>query len=167
MGFSTKNSFKIRDPRYPFGTKNHEMREPPEQGSTHYPIGFWPSSSKILWPLLMYVDALRLKESGKVKVLRKIQNLFFSVSKEPHKIIFDRNLFSSLFDIWRQKWRRLEINARIYLKGPFKNNVDKILTFFDYLPTLTWTFFTLNVDKKKQFWPLTHLILSTYFWMTP
>ena len=37
-----------------------------------------------------------------------------------------------------------------HLKGPFKNYVD-ILTFFDYLPTSTWTFFTLNVDKKKHF----------------
>ena len=36
-------------------------------------------------------------------------------------------------------------------KGPFKNYVDKILTIFDYLPTSTWTFFTLNVDKKKHF----------------
>ena len=30
--FSTKEGFKIRDPRiswYPFGTKNHEMRGPP------------------------------------------------------------------------------------------------------------------------------------------
>ena len=35
--------------------------------------------------------------------------------------------------------------------GPFKNYVDKILTIFDYLPTSTWTFFTLNVDKKKHF----------------
>ena len=36
-------------------------------------------------------------------------------------------------------------------KGPFKSYVDKILTIFDYLPTSTWTFFTLNVDKKKHF----------------
>ena len=36
-------------------------------------------------------------------------------------------------------------------KGPFKNYVDKILTIYDYLPTSTWTFFTLNVDKKKHF----------------
>ena len=39
--------------------------------------------------------------------------------------------------------------------GPFNNYVDKILTLFDYLPTYlptsTWTFFTLNVDKKKHF----------------
>ena len=34
--------------------------------------------------------------------------------------------------------------------GPFKNYVDKILTYFDYLPALTWTFFTLNMDKKEQ-----------------
>ena len=33
----------------------------------------------------------------------------------------------------------------------FKNYVDKILTIFDYQPTLTWTFFTLNVEKKKYF----------------
>ena len=37
------------------------------------------------------------------------------------------------------------------MKGLFKNYVDKILTIFDYLPTSTWTFFTLNVDKKKHF----------------
>ena len=36
-------------------------------------------------------------------------------------------------------------------KGPFKNYVDKILTIFDYLPTSTWTLFTLNLDKKKHF----------------
>ena len=36
-------------------------------------------------------------------------------------------------------------------KGSFKNYVDKILTIFDYLPTSTWTFFTLNVDKMKHF----------------
>ena len=35
-------------------------------------------------------------------------------------------------------------------KGPFKNYVDKILTIFDYLPNLTWTFSFLNVDKKKK-----------------
>ena len=29
--------------------------------------------------------------------------------------------------------------------------MDQILTIFDYLPTSTWTFFTLNVDKKKHF----------------
>ena len=37
------------------------------------------------------------------------------------------------------------------MKGSFTNYVDKILTIFDYLPTSTWTFFTLNVDKKKHF----------------
>ena len=29
--------------------------------------------------------------------------------------------------------------------------MDKILTIFDYLPISTWTFFTLNVDKKKHY----------------
>ena len=36
-------------------------------------------------------------------------------------------------------------------KGPFKNYLNKILTMFDYLPTSKWSFFTLNVDKKKHF----------------
>ena len=38
-----------------------------------------------------------------------------------------------------------------FAMGPFNNYVDKILTFFDYLPTSTWTFITLKVDKKKHF----------------
>ena len=51
-------------------------------------------------------------------------------------------------------------------KGPFKNYMDKILTIFDYLPTSTWIFFTLNVDKKKHF--LTtyppHLVHVVFEW---
>ena len=39
--------------------------------STHAPIGFWPGSSSNFWPVLTSVDALRLKEFGKVKILRK------------------------------------------------------------------------------------------------
>ena len=44
-----------------------------------------------------------------------------------------------------------KVFLHFFFKGPFKNYVDKILTIFDYLPTSTWTFFTLNVDKKKHF----------------
>ena len=33
----------------------------------------------------------------------------------------------------------------------FNNYVDKIVSFFDHLPTSTWTFFTLNVDKNGYF----------------
>ena len=29
--------------------------------------------------------------------------------------------------------------------------MDMILPFFDYLPTSTWTFFTLNMDKNRHF----------------
>ena len=35
--------------------------------------------------------------------------------------------------------------------GSFKNYADMIFPFFDYLLTSTWTFLTLNVDKKKHF----------------
>ena len=56
---------------------------------------------------------------------------------------------------WSATWVDLSIwkdkHFLILPKGPFKNYVDKILTIFDYLPTSTWTFFTLNVDKKKHF----------------
>ena len=36
-----------------------------------------------------------------------------------------------------------------------------ILTFFDHLPTSTWNFFTLNVDKNGGFWTTypPHLVL--------
>ena len=34
----------------------------------------------------------------------------------------------------------------------FTNYVDKILVFFDHLPTVTWKFFTLNLDKNGHFW---------------
>ena len=51
-------------------------------------------------------------------------------------------------------------------RGPFNNYVDKILTFFDHLPISTWTSFTLNVDKMKQF--LTtyppHLVHVVFEW---
>jgi hypothetical protein len=34
----------------------------------------------------------------------------------------------------------------------FFNYVDKILVFFDHLPTITWKLFTLNLDKNGHFW---------------
>ena len=35
--------------------------------------------------------------------------------------------------------------------GSFNNYVDMILSFFDHLPTPTWTFITLNVDQNWHF----------------
>ena len=52
--------------------------------------------------------------------------------------------FSDICIIVNKVWRDA-------CRGPFNNYVEKILAFFDYLPTSTWTFFTLNVDKKKHF----------------
>ena len=70
-----------------------------------------------------------------------------------------------LYIIWRWSWnpevRIFEFQQPVFKKGPFKNYVDKILTIFDYIPTSTWTFFTLYVDKTIILWPFTHLILST------
>ena len=43
----------------------------------------------------------------------------------------------------------------------FNNYVDMILTFFDYIPTSKWKFFTWTWTKIGFFWPPTHLILST------
>ena len=40
----------------------------------------------------------------------------------------------------------------------FNNYVDIILPFFDHLPTSTWTFFTLNVEKWRF---LDHLSTSS------
>ena len=36
-------------------------------------------------------------------------------------------------------------NRRSRAYRPFNNNVDMLLSFFDHLPTSTWTFLTLNV----------------------
>ena len=36
-------------------------------------------------------------------------------------------------------------------KGSFTNYVDKILVFFDHLPTCVDIFYDMNVDKKWTF----------------
>jgi hypothetical protein len=36
-------------------------------------------------------------------------------------------------------------------RGPFNDYVDKILHFFDHLPTSNWAILTLNVDKNRHF----------------
>jgi hypothetical protein len=71
-----------------------------------------------------------------------------------------KNIFLSM------KPSLIKIFWRIPHRGPFKNYVDKILTIFDYLPTSTWTFFTLNVDKKKHFLTtyLPHLVHVVFEW---
>ena len=43
------------------------------------------------------------------------------------------------------------LHWEIFLKGSFKNSLDKILTIFDYLSTSTWKCFTLNLDKNNHF----------------
>ena len=50
-------------------------------------------------------------------------------------------------------------------RGSFNNYVDIIFTFFDRLPTSTWTIFNQNVDKNRCLLTTapTHLNLSTSF----
>ena len=47
----------------------------------------------------------------------------------------------------------------------FNDYVDTILAFFDHLPTFTWTFVTLTVDKIDIFWTtypplLVHVVIE-------
>ena len=43
------------------------------------------------------------------------------------------------------------MNCQKATKRSFNNYVDIISHFVDHLSIFTWTFFTLNVDKKKHF----------------
>ena len=44
------------------------------------------------------------------------------------------------------------VHAKLFAEGSFNNHVDIIWTVFDPLiPTSSWTFFTLNVDKNGHF----------------
>ena len=40
----------------------------------------------------------------------------------------------------------------VFLQESFTNYVDKILTFFDHLPTFVDIIYGINVDKKQTFW---------------
>ena len=76
--------------------------------------------------------------------------------------------------LWTEPNRHLNSNGtncgKIFTTyvGSFNNYVDIILPYFDYLPTLMLTFFTLNVDKNRHF--LTayppHLVHLPSFWTT-
>ena len=39
----------------------------------------------------------------------------------------------------------------VNFRRAFNNYVDTLMLFFDHLPTSSWTFFTLNVDKDRYF----------------
>ena len=85
-------------------------------------------------------------------------SLSYTMNPEPlSSFITLRSIFQNLPENWElhRLFLKLETSNFGYLlifqisfKGPFKIYVDKILTIFDYLPTSTWTFFTLYVDKK-------------------
>ena len=46
-----------------------------------------------------------------------------------------------------EKGRNLQYFLDVYLS----RYVDIILSFFDHLPSYTWTFFAVNVDKNRHF----------------
>ena len=68
------------------------------------------------------------------------------LSRDQYRSFYDKDILKALF------FYLLYREIKKHNKGPFKNYVDKILTIFVYLPTLTCTFFTLMPYPCSHFY---------------
>ena len=86
---------------------------------------------------------LELKDYIMLVIETSPKNFFKTLELIPPKFLTPDNQQDLLesFMLWHGFCRKVSFN----------NYVDMILPFFDHLPTSTWTFFTLNVDKNGDF----------------